>query len=145
MSKRKQSSLLGNFRFTSEKLNQDSGGGSAANNVNAGPSSANASTCPMPGHFVSLQARLLVRETATGVECYPWLETNFSEKGPGVHLAAKWINGDSDSNKFQKKIYKHGDSQAHNSSVEVTELKEKGTLPNSFIDIEAELLKTTIN
>lgn len=83
MAKRKQSSLLENFRFTSKKLNLDSGGGSAANNVNAGPSSADASTClgqslkwgpcliatKQPrrnsGH---LQARLLVHETATGVE-----------------------------------------------------------------------------
>lgn len=44
-----------------------------------------------------------------------------------------------------EKQNKHRDSQAHNSSVEIIKLKEKGTLPNSFIDIESELLKTTIN
>lgn len=84
-------------------------------------------------------------------ECYLWLEINIgklgclkklSEKGPGVHLAVKWINGDGVP---QIQISYKKDIQAHNSSVEITKLKEKGTHPNSFIDIEAELLKTIIN
>lgn len=120
MSKRKQSSLLGNFRFTFKKLNRDSGGGSAANNVNAGPSSANASTCLVslppssPGETAdtSESGCWSVKQLQEWKECYPWLEINvgklgclkkLSEKGPGVHLAVKWINGDgsaSDSNKL---------------------------------------------
>ncbi|XP_060788818.1 E3 SUMO-protein ligase KIAA1586-like [Neoarius graeffei] len=69
-----------------------------------------------------------------------------SDKGPGLHLAEEWINGDvtsSDTKKLQKKIYKHRDSQAHQRSVEIAQLKEKEALPNTFIDIQSELLNKT--
>ena len=69
-----------------------------------------------------------------------------SEKGPGVHLAEEWINGDvtsSEAKRLRKKIYKHRDSQAHTRSVEIAQMKGKDTLPNTFIDIQSELLKTT--
>ena len=39
-----------------------------------------------------------------------------SEKGPGLHLAEEWINGDvtsSEAKRLRKKIYKHRDSQVH--------------------------------
>ena len=69
-----------------------------------------------------------------------------SEKGPGLHLAEEWINGDvtsSEAKRLQKKIYKHRDSQAHTRSVEIAQMKEKDTLPNTFIDIQSDLLKKT--
>lgn len=67
-----------------------------------------------------------------------------SEKGPGLHLAEEWINGDvtsSQAKRLRKKIYKHRDSQAHTRSVEIAQMKEKDTLPNTFIDIQSNLLK----
>ena len=69
-----------------------------------------------------------------------------SEKGPGLHLAEEWINGDvssSEAKRLRKKTYKHRDSQAHARSVEIAQMKEKDTLPNTFIDIQSDLLKKT--
>ncbi|XP_056091376.1 E3 SUMO-protein ligase KIAA1586-like [Rhinichthys klamathensis goyatoka] len=69
-----------------------------------------------------------------------------SEKGPGLHLAEEWINGDvtsSEAKRLRKKIYKHRDSQAHARSVDIAQMKEKDTLPHFFIDIQSDLLKKT--
>jgi len=69
-----------------------------------------------------------------------------SEKGPGLHLAEEWINSDvtsSEAKRLRKKIYKHRDSQAHARSVEIAQIKEKDTLPNTFINIQSNLLKKT--
>ena len=69
-----------------------------------------------------------------------------SEKGPGFHLAEEWINGDvtsSDTKKLRKKIYKHRDSQAHQRAVEISQLREKEILPNTFVDVQSELLRKT--
>ena len=40
-------------------------------------------------------------------------------------------------------MYKHRDSQAHTRSMEIAQTKEKDTLPNTFIDIQSDLLKKT--
>ena len=69
-----------------------------------------------------------------------------SEKGPRLHPTEEWVNGDvtsSEAKRLLKKIHRHRDSQAHTSSVEISQVKEKDTLPNTFIDIQSNLLKKT--
>ena len=61
-----------------------------------------------------------------------------SEKGPGLNLTEEWINADvtsSEVKRLRKIIYKHRDSQGHTRSVEIAQVKEEDTLPNTFIDI----------